>query len=334
MTMRLAIVGCGAIANYLHAPAIVASQNCKLVAVVDADRDRAAKFARSYPNTTVVDSIADLAGVADAVVLATPPHTRVALVEQALAVGMHVVCEKPAANTIAECGRIAELAATRNRTVAVCHQFRFWPARRKVRQLLETGELPQPVRITVSQGAPYSWNSATGYTVRRELVPGGVLINAGTHPLDTLLSWFGDPLHYEYFDDACGGLESNVRMQAWFANNLELDFRLSRTCQLENEIQLHWPDAVLAVNNSDPFHYFWRAVDAKPRDVKCGESSHGYHQPAIDLYDDFAMAVESGRSPEVDIHEGARVIRWIEGCYQRKHERNLPTVAPIPGATW
>ena len=94
MTVRFAIVGCGAIADYLHAPAISAAAECTLLALVDSDLDRAKSVATKYPYATIANSLAEVADIVDVAVLATPPHVRVSIVEQALSLGLHVLCEK------------------------------------------------------------------------------------------------------------------------------------------------------------------------------------------------------------------------------------------------
>jgi predicted dehydrogenase len=332
MTVRVAIIGCGAIADYLHAPAVWAADGCILRAMVDSDLNRAASAAQKYPNVLIASSLQEVAGQVDLAVLATPPHVRVLLVEQALAFGLHVLCEKPLANTVAECQTIQRLAEQANRIVAVCHQFRFWPNRRQIQKTLGNDNAPRCVEV--SQGTVYNWNSASGYTVRRELVTGGVLINAGTHPMDTLISWFGDPSEFEYEDDSCGGLESNVRMSTTFANGTVGKLRLSRTCLLKNEICLYWHDYAITMTNNDPFAYTVHRVGADAERVYCGSSGKGYLQPAIDLYNNLADAIHREGAPEVDAIEGTRVIQWVESCYEQKRIRFAPELAPLPGLTW
>lgn len=236
--IRLAVVGCGAIAESMHIPAAASIDEAELSALVDTDGDRVRLLADRYGVSTTSSCVREIAEHVDAVVLATPPHVRPALAEEAFSLGLHVFCEKPLANTTAECEAIIDASRRANRVLAVGHMFRFWPSRIAVKELVEQKALG-PVRYaTVTQGKPYSWQAVSGYTVRREMVPGGVLINAGIHPLDTLLWWFGDPVDTEYEDDALGGLESNVRMTLRFPEEVVVHFRHSRTCKLPDELRV------------------------------------------------------------------------------------------------
>ncbi|MEL6106172.1 MAG: Gfo/Idh/MocA family oxidoreductase [Planctomycetota bacterium] len=330
--MKIGIVGCGAIAGYLHAPAIAASKHCTVAGLLDNESAQATALAESCPGAKVTASLAELADLVDGVIIATPPHTRITIATEAMGRGLHVICEKPLANTVAECDEIAKASADANKLAAVFHQFRFWPSRTSIAKLLD--EEPHVRRVTVAQGGVYSWNSVSGYTVRPELVPGGVLVNAGIHPMDTLISWFGDPIEYVYQDDACGGLESNVWMTMRFGEDVEGELRMSRTTRLANEIRVETDARTFVINNYAPFEFHIEPRGGPRESVSCGESELGYLKPAADLYDNFAEAAAGAAELRVDALEGTRVMRWVEGCYSQKRSRPLPTLAPIPGLCW
>lgn len=330
--MKIGIVGCGAIAGYLHAPAIAASEHCTLAGLLDNQVSQAEALAETCPDAKVTSSLEQLADLVDGVIIATPPHTRVAIATESLERGLHVVCEKPLANTVSECDEIVQAASQTGRLAAVFHQFRFWPSRMSIGERLAKASGVQ--RVTVTQGGVYSWNSVSGYTVRPDLVPGGVLVNAGIHPMDTLISWFGDPTEYFYEDDACGGLESNVRMTMRFGENIEGELRMSRTTRLANEIRVVTDTDTFVVNNYAPFEFQIESFSGPPETVSCGQSELGFLKPAANLYDNFAQAAAGKAELIVDASEGTRVMRWVEGCYSQKRKRSLPTLAPIPGLCW
>lgn len=332
--VRMGIVGCGAVAQYLHAPAIQESKSCILSACVDSEVERAKQLAVKYGVTTIATSIVDIAGKADAVLLAVPPHIRPTLAVEAMQLGLEVVCEKPLANSVLECKEISNCAVARQRVVSVFHQFRFWPNRIRIKEMLATGELVHPIQFKFEIGQPYSWASLTGYSVRKQFVPGGVAINAGIHPMDTLIWWFGDPLAFEYWDDSCGGIESNVRMSVEFKHGVSGELRLSRTCDLDNQFTLASKGLEIVINNNDPFTYDFTKTEKATQRTCVGYSDRGFLKPAADLYDDFASAIQNSHSAAVDAVEATRVIKWIEESYTQKKIRKLPALAPLPGMTW
>jgi predicted dehydrogenase len=334
MTIRIGIVGCGAIASYLHAPAIAMSKFCQLNAAVDVDLNRALGFAAAHGVPHAAKEIGEVADRIDAVLLATPPHVRPRLVHESATLGLHVICEKPLANSVDECIEIAEIGDRHVIKIAVFHQFRFWPNRVRIGQMICNGSIPRPIRFSVELGHPYSWDSVSGYTVKKAIVPGGVLINAGIHPLDMLIAWFGNLTASEYSDDSFGGLESNVRVSMKFGDDIEGSFRISRTCNLSNRISISSCGNTLLFDNDDPFHFQHRKSDGEVELIRVADPSDGFLRPAADLYDDFAYSIIEGTGPRVDAMDGAKVIRWIEEWYRLKAQRDLPFVAPLPGLTW
>src|SRR5207344_1652902 len=164
-------------------------------------------------------------GELDAVLIATPPGVRPRLIAQAFALGLDVLAEKPLANTLDECERISALARASSRVLGVSHMFRFYPVRDRMHELVESHGLGRILSVVLDEGGPYTWQSRSGYTVKREEVSGGVLANAGIHSLDSLIQWFGDPAIESYEDDSLGGLESNARTRLRFEGGVCADVR-------------------------------------------------------------------------------------------------------------
>ena len=77
----------------------------------------------------------------DAVVIATPVSTHYELAKRALEQGKHVLVEKPITRTSAEAEELIELAAARDLVLMVDHTFIYTGAVRKMKELIETGEL-------------------------------------------------------------------------------------------------------------------------------------------------------------------------------------------------
>jgi len=334
MTLRLAIVGCGLMTRQTHLPAAMRCSALQVTALVDPDLESASKLAREYRVGHVGRTLAEVAAHIDAALVVTPPHVRVAVVAEAFAHGLHVLSEKPLANTVAECEQLQELAAQHPSLVAAgAHVYRFWPTRRWIRDGLRDGSLGQPLRAFVSQGNPYSWKSVSGYSVLRNLVPGGVLINAGIHPLDSLLWWFGDPERVAYLDDAIGGLESNADLRLGFAQGPEVHMRMSRTSRFRHVIEIETTTCKLELPTYSR-HRIERLRDGKRETVIIGDESEDVLVPAIAQLEDFARAITAGTPPEVDFREATRAVRLVEACYRIKRARRLPTVAPIPGDVW
>ena len=111
--IRVGLVGIGEIARVQHIPTIAADDDFRLTAM--ASRSRPA-----VPDGVTLFATQDemiASGLVDAVALCTPPQVRYGLARSALRAGMHVLMEKPPAQTVAEVDDLARLAGTVGRTL-------------------------------------------------------------------------------------------------------------------------------------------------------------------------------------------------------------------------
>ncbi len=111
--------------------------------VADLDENRLAKIKTLYPTVDTVhnaDEVIQRADI-DAVVLATPIVTHYELAKKALLSGKHVLVEKPLATSRAEVLELIELASARNLVIMVDHTFLYTGAVRKIRSLIDSGEI-------------------------------------------------------------------------------------------------------------------------------------------------------------------------------------------------
>ena len=111
--VRLALLGCGRIAQVAHLPALETADGVQLVALCDPNETVARAVARRYDvRSAHIDPSAVLADPAvEAVLIAAPDRFHYALTEAALAAGKHVLVEKPLAPTVRECAQLVELVA-------------------------------------------------------------------------------------------------------------------------------------------------------------------------------------------------------------------------------
>lgn len=114
-----------------------------LKTVCDLSSERLDKIQKRYPWVRVTQKSEDVFNdpAIDAVALATPVFTHFALAERALLAGKHVLVEKPLASTSEQARRLVTLAREKNRVLMVDHVFLYTPAVRKIKEVIESGEL-------------------------------------------------------------------------------------------------------------------------------------------------------------------------------------------------
>jgi predicted dehydrogenase len=114
-----------------------------LRALCDLAPEQRESFARRHPEARVSGDFAELVDdpQLDAIVIATPVPTHYALARQALEAGKHVFVEKPPAMRGEEMEELVSLAAERDLTCMPGHLLLYHPAVRKLKQLVDAGEL-------------------------------------------------------------------------------------------------------------------------------------------------------------------------------------------------
>lgn len=114
-----------------------------VTAVSDTRPERLELVARRYPGVQTTTDVRELVANpdVDAVAIATPVSSHYELALQALQAGKHVLVEKPFTATVAEGERLIEEAEKRNLTLMVDHTFLYTPAVRKIKELVDQGEL-------------------------------------------------------------------------------------------------------------------------------------------------------------------------------------------------
>jgi len=115
----------------------------KTVAVCDDSEDRLARARRDFPAVKTYATLTEVfaADGIDAVALATPVSTHYPLAKRALEAGRHVLVEKPMTHSVATSRELIALAAARKRVLMVDHTFVYHPAVRKIKALIEAGNL-------------------------------------------------------------------------------------------------------------------------------------------------------------------------------------------------
>src|SRR5690349_5822054 len=116
-------------------------------AVADLDDRKLELVQRRYPAVKVTSNFLDLLKEPriHAIAIATPVSTHFELAMAALKAGKHVWVEKPMTESFLQAQKITDEAMRRNLTVMVDHTFVYTGAIRKMKELIEAGELGKPL---------------------------------------------------------------------------------------------------------------------------------------------------------------------------------------------
>ncbi|HXE72707.1 MAG TPA: Gfo/Idh/MocA family oxidoreductase [Candidatus Nitrosotenuis sp.] len=97
------------------------------------------RFRQVRPTTRFEDLLED--PEVEALVISTPPASHHSLARRALEAGKHVFVEKPLAVSSAQCDDLVALARQKERLLMVDHTFVYTSAARKIKEILERGDL-------------------------------------------------------------------------------------------------------------------------------------------------------------------------------------------------
>jgi len=319
--LRLGVVGCGAVTERYHLPALIASPDVEPVAFVDPALERARALATRAGAPFAFSSHHELPGKIDLAVIAVPNahHERVAV--DLLAAGVHVLVEKPMARTAAECDRMLASAAATGAVLAVGHDFRQYPVAGFARALFSARLMGAVRRVDVQQSAGGRWPCVSAAVLSPD-AGGGVLMDFGVHILDLLLWWLGELQVRAYRDDAAGGVESECECQLALENGAPVHLELSRTRALRDTAVIECEHGSVELGVFEPAVVRLRlpgarsSLDARVPDPEFERAP--LHVVFARQLADVVEAIRTGRPPLVSGVEGRRVVALVEACYARR----------------
>lgn len=169
--IRTAVVGAGKMGT-IHAKVYSQMPQSELVGVVDTDAEKAKRLAGQYNCNALTDG-KDLLGKVDAVTIATPTVTHLALAKIFIQNRIAVLIEKPLAANVQEGKKIVALAKQNDTVVAVGHSERCNPVVQAIKRLNI-----QPKFIEAERISPYPFRSTDV----------GVVLDVMIHDIDIILS--------------------------------------------------------------------------------------------------------------------------------------------------
>jgi predicted dehydrogenase len=199
--LRLGIIGSGLIWNNAHKSVIDRMEDTFLPVAFSARSDATReKVAAQYPKALFYSDYTELIAApdVDAVVVLTPIMMNAPVAMEALAAGKHVFMEKPMASSTEEALSLVDAEARSGKRVFVLEQLAYSPVWRRVREVLESGDIGAPVsfeKVSHVFMDPEADQTGYGGTVWRQRAEFqlGLLFDAGIHDLVLLSELFGPP---------------------------------------------------------------------------------------------------------------------------------------------
>ena len=145
--LRLAIVGLGQISE-LVLPTYLERDDVVIVGLCDRDQARLDRWQSQCPDALATTELDDLLRVdADVVDVLVPTPAHADVVCRALEAGFHVQVQKPLARDMEGADRMLAARAASGATLRVLEDYLFFPPLVKMRELINAGEIGEPVSV-------------------------------------------------------------------------------------------------------------------------------------------------------------------------------------------
>lgn len=191
--VRVGVIGIGGMGG-AHLRYMSSVEGAVLTAVCDIDPAVVNRVSQQYqvPGYKCHKELLD-SGKCDMVLIATPHYDHPPITRDALAKGLHVLCEKPIAVDVKEARLTNELYLSKysHLKFGVMFQQRTNPALKKVRELITEGELGELFRMTwivTDWFRTWTYYASGGWRATWAGEGGGVILNQCPHNLD-LVQW-------------------------------------------------------------------------------------------------------------------------------------------------
>ncbi|KAH8425067.1 uncharacterized protein LDX57_002816 [Aspergillus melleus] len=238
--LNVAVVGYGFSAKTFHLPFIRHNPGFRLHAIVqrtprsDDNPEKDFPGIRAYRDA--YDAIQD--EVVDVLVITSTNDTHFPLSRDALERGKHVIVEKPFTVSYAEAIELVDLAAKKNKQLAVYHNRRWDSDFLTARSLLNSAQRPLGRIVRFRSHFDCSPNSRTATEAKGwRLTPGvpgaGMLFDLGSHLIDQAVTLFGIPASVTavLLDEASGkGVQEEAFMDDAFM--IILQYKAGLTVEL------------------------------------------------------------------------------------------------------
>jgi UDP-N-acetyl-2-amino-2-deoxyglucuronate dehydrogenase len=324
-TVGLGVVGPSGVIGRKHVAEVAASPYARLVAIHDVNQDPAREQAAELNTKHHADLDSLLADPEiDAITIATPHPTHLAIALQAFEAGKHVLTEKPVAASPAEADEMVDAARAAGLTLGVVFQNRLRPDAIRVKQLVDEGYLGKLYRTSIMMASfrAQGYYDSAPWRGTWKGEGGGALFNQGVHYLD-LFQWLGGmPVNVvgqagtlmhdievedsasalvEYASGAQGYIHCNT-VQIPSDTRIELWGERRGIVMTDDDITVYEPEVgLLEFSKRERDNAFAKpTLISSALDVPVTSADH---QDAID---DFANAIAEGREPAVPGHEGLK----------------------------
>ena len=236
--MKVAVIGCGTIANAAHIPSYMNNPEAEIKYFCDIIPERAEAAVEKYGCGTAITDyhIALNDPEIEAVSVCTPNHMHPTISIDAMRAGKDVLCEKPAARTYAEALEMQKVQHETGRILNIGVVNRFNDSVNLIKKFIDDGKLGEVFHVYVSFRAHRSIPGLGGAFTTKAIAGGGALIDWGVHYLDIVMYCCGDPKPVTVTGDAFCKLGRDMKNYAYKSMWAEITKNVDGTYDVDDSV--------------------------------------------------------------------------------------------------
>lgn len=310
MTINVGLIGAGRIGQIHGRNLATQLSGANLRAVADIDREAAEKLAGEHGVQTVVEDYRALLEEAEiqAVAICSATDTHAQIIEEAAEAGKHIFCEKPIHLSLTRIDQA--LAAVQRAGVKLQIGFnrRFDPNFRRIREMLEAGEIGQPhlLRITSRDPEPPP--------IEYVKVSGGIFLDMTIHDFDMARYLIGAEVEEVYATGGVmvdpeigevGDLDTTL-ITLRFRNGVlgSIDNSRQAVYGYDQRVEVFGEKGMLAADNETPDQHLLADAKGLHRALPLYFFLERYQQSYLEEMRSFIECLELDRAPEVTGEDG------------------------------
>ncbi len=344
MTVRIGIIGAGAIVRHRHAPETLENPQAEVAAVVDLVQSRAEEVTAQYGGKAYTDYKEMLASdEIDAVIVAATNTTHAAMTIAALEAGKHVLCEKPMATSLADAQRMIDAAAKSGKKLMIGHNQRLEAANVKAKEILQSGKLGRVLTFRSVFGHPgcedWAIDGEDTWFFRKEVTGLGTLGDLAIHKLDlvrwlleddyTQVSAFTDTLYKTYPDGKLIDVEDNaiclLRTQKGVMGTMIASWTYRKE---ENSTVLYCENGVLSLYTDPDYPVVVEYDHIRGEYYKVGKKSTNVEQVKSGIIDAFVDCIVQDTEPLVPGIEGYKALEVVLAATESAKSGQIVKLTP------
>ncbi|PWV90576.1 putative dehydrogenase [Paenibacillus cellulosilyticus] len=336
--IKVAVIGCGAIAVRRHIPEYADHPNVKLVAFADPRLERAEEQAARFGARAFSDYKTMLAEIeVDAVSVCTPNHLHADAAIAAANAGAHVLVEKPMATNEQEALAMIKAAQDNGVLLMVGHNQRLMPPHVKAKEVLESGRLGRVLSFRTSFGHPgpegWSLDGRDSWFFRKDEAVMGAMGDLGVHKSD-LIRWllndevadvaaFVGTLHKENtaVDDNATCI---LRMKSGAIGTLVASWTYYRG--EDNSTILWCENGVLKIGTDPDRQVILELRDGTWENIEAGAISTNEKQLPSFVIEEFVDCIVNHKQPTISGEEGLRSLKVILAAFESQETGKVVAV--------